>query len=115
MNYPVLVCVAKAGTHLFDIAQHLSERHTPLPAGLLKITAGQILQDQIMKHGAAKIPSSTMAETAYYIRMSDPIQRDRFVLKILDKRSLEIRIRIVLEKYIQGLDHNQVMRRMRRR
>jgi hypothetical protein len=46
------------------------------------VSAGQIFKDDIVKSGARQIYGSAMAQTVYYMRMPNAIERHGFILKI---------------------------------
>ena len=55
-----------------------------------------------------------MSESANDVRMPDAIESYSLVLKILDKRPLEIRVEVILQENVQGLYHDEIVRRIRR-
>jgi hypothetical protein len=55
-----------------------------------------------------------MSEPADYVRMSNAIERNSLVLKVFYQSAFEIVIDLILQKNIQRLDDNCVMRRARR-
>ena len=57
-----------------------------------------------------------MTEATDNIRMPNAIEGDRLILKILDQRSLQVGIEIILEEYIKCFyDDESVWRVMRRK
>src|ERR1043166_1949230 len=67
-----------------------------------------------MKDSTIQVARGSVAETADDVRVTNAVQSDRFVLEILDQRPLQIVVKIVLEKDIQGLYHDLLMRRLKR-
>src|SRR4029077_10970545 len=57
-----------------------------------------------MKGGAGKINSGSVPEPADDIRMTDAIERYRFVLKILYQRVFKSFVWGVLQEHVQSLD-----------
>ena len=57
-----------------------------------------------MKRSAVKIDSRAVAEATDDVRMANAIERDRFILKILNQRAFEIRILITLKQDVEGFD-----------
>jgi hypothetical protein len=55
-----------------------------------------------------------MAEPADNIRVPDPIEGDRLILKIFDESAFEVGIEIVLEEYVQCLNDHHAVRRLGR-
>jgi hypothetical protein len=47
--------------------------------------------------------------------MADPVERNCFVLKVLDERSFKVFVQIILKKNVQRLNNNQAVRRFWRR
>ena len=62
----------------------------------------------------AQIAGRPVAKPADDIWVPNAVQRDRFVLKILDQSPFQIRIEIVLKENIQSFDDNLFVRRTRR-
>jgi hypothetical protein len=48
------------------------------------VSAGQIFEDDIVKSGARQIYGGSMAQTVYYMRMPNAIERHGLILKISD-------------------------------
>jgi len=57
-----------------------------------------------MKGGAGEVDSGAVTEPADDIRMTDAIERYRFVLKILYEGMLERLVRGVLQEHVQRFD-----------
>src|ERR1044072_4838327 len=55
VDYAGAMGMAQAGTDLFDITKGLLEREDPLAHQLLQVTAGQVLEDQVMKDGPNQV------------------------------------------------------------
>src|SRR5688500_1716016 len=115
VNYVVAMRVPEPRADLFDITHRLLQRQVSLSSCFLQITALEILKYEIMKDGASKIARGTVAEAANDVRMSHAIESDRLVLKILDQCPFKIGIEIILEKNVQRLDDDTLVRRARRR
>jgi len=82
MDHAALVCVRKTGADLFQIEQNPLQRQRPSFRECEKIAAGKILENDVMKSRAGQIDGSAMSETVYYIRMSNAIECNGFVLKV---------------------------------
>ena len=96
MDNSLTVSVAESGTNLLDIAQRPLYRQRFAAHHHLQIAAGEVFEDEIVKDGSLQIASSSMAQAADDIRMSHSIDRDRFVLKILDQSPFKVCVEIVL-------------------
>src|SRR5688500_18087324 len=103
MNDAVAVRVTETRADLFDISERFLERRLAVPDKLLQVTAGQVFENKIMKDRASQIPGRAVPDAADYVRVANAIERDRLVLKVLDKCSLEVVVEIVLKKDVQGL------------
>src|ERR1044072_7552286 len=57
-----------------------------------------------MKCGAVQIQSCAMAQTTDDVGLARPVERDGFILKILDESLFEFRILVALQQNIQRLD-----------
>ena len=68
-----------------------------------------------MKNGTAKIAGGAVTDAADYVGVANAIERDRFVLEVLNKSSFEVVVEIVLEKNIQCLYDDISVGRLRRR
>jgi hypothetical protein len=64
----------------------------------LQVAPRQILQDQVVKYGSVQVSGSPVTKTTDYVGMAYAIESDSFVLKVLYKRSFQIRIYFVLEE-----------------
>jgi hypothetical protein len=114
VNYAVLMGMAEASAYLFDVSQCGIECRPTRSYQALQIAPGQIFQDQIMKDRSRQVAGRSMSDAANDIRVANAVECYRFVLKILDKGSLQVRVEVILEKDIQGLDHDILVRRLRR-
>ena len=61
-----------------------------------------------MKGCAAEINSGAMTKTADDVRMPNPIERYRFVLKILYQRMFKGLIGSVLQEHVQSFDYHRL-------
>jgi hypothetical protein len=80
----------------------------------LQIAAGHVFENDVVENRPRKIPRRAMAQTADDIRMTDPIERDRLILKVLDKRPLKVVIEIVMKKNVKAFYDYELMRRLLR-
>src|SRR5204862_2338582 len=53
-----------------------------------------------------------VADPADDVRMTNAVERDRLVLKILDQGPLEIVIKIIMQEYVQRLDDDLAVGRL---
>lgn len=114
MNYRISMSVAEPGTDLFDVVDRLLGPD-PLPADqMLQIATRHIFEHEIVKNGPDQVAGRAMANAANDIRVANPIESDGLVLKVLNQRSLEIRVQIVLQKDIEGFNDDVAVRRLRR-
>ena len=90
VNNAVAMRVAKPGTDLFEILQSGLERQPLFAARFLQIAAFKIFKHKIMKDGAPQIAGRAMADAADDVRVTNAVESDRLVLKVLDKRPFEI-------------------------
>jgi hypothetical protein len=92
--------MTKSGTDLFDISKGRRRVELLLSQKGLEVTSGKIFEDEIMKYRTLKVPGRSMAEPADNIRMTNPVEGHRFVLKVFDQRAFQISVKIILEKYV---------------
>jgi hypothetical protein len=112
VNHSFLMSVSQAGAGLLDIAESLSWRDAFAAAEMLEVAARKIFQNQIVKCRPIQVARRSVTETTDNVRMSDAVEGDCFVLKVLDQGAFKIVIQIVLEENIQGLDNNSVVGRI---
>ena len=63
-----------------------------------------------MKYGPDEVACRAMANAADDVRMADAVKSDCLVLKVLDERTFQISIQIVLQENIQSFNYNFFMR-----
>ena len=88
MNHATLVRMCEAGANLFEIEERSLKRQRPSLRECKHISAGQILEHNVVKSRAGEIDGRAVSETVYDIRMANAIERDCFVLKIGDECTL---------------------------
>jgi hypothetical protein len=114
MNYTVRVRMTKTGTDLLDVVQRLCERYSSLSQKPLHIPARHVLENKVMEHRPVQVSRRAMAQTADNIRVTDAVEGDRFVLKVLDQCSFQVFIQIVLEKDVERFYDNRAVSRLGR-
>jgi len=114
MDDPVLMGMPQSGTNLLEIMKSTSERDLLGSGRFLKVAALHILQNEVMKDRAGKVAGSAMAQAADDVRVADPVECDRLVLKVLNEGSFEVCIKVILKEYIKCLDDDLPMRGLRR-
>src|SRR5947207_10630918 len=67
-----------------------------------------------MKGSAAEIDCGPVTEAADNIRMTHAVQRDRFILKVLNQGGLELGILITLQQHIECFDDDRAKSLVRR-
>jgi hypothetical protein len=55
-----------------------------------------------------------VADAADDVRVANAVEGDRFILKVLDQSPFQIGVEIVLQKYVESLDNDRRLRRLRR-
>src|SRR5215813_14073749 len=68
-----------------------------------------------MKGSAAEVDCGSVSETADDMRMTNAIQGNRLVLKILNQRSFQVWILIALQQDVEGFDNYFLEPDLRRR
>src|SRR5262249_32619034 len=106
MNHAALVGVRETGANLFKVSQRPIQRQCFRPAEPGEIAAAQIFQHQIVKGSLVEIDSRPVTQAADDVRMPPAVQRNRFVLKILNQRALEVGVLVPLQQDIEGLDND---------
>src|SRR2546425_4671692 len=101
-----LVRMREAGTDLLQIEERTIEAEFLFATILRHVTAAEIFQHQIMKCGAVDIERGAVTEAADDVRVTDAIESNCFILKILDESLFEISILITLKQHIQSFDNN---------
>src|SRR5689334_22823497 len=110
MNNAALVRVRETGTDLLEIEERTLDGQRTRARQRVHVAAGKILEHDVMKRRAGEIDRCSVSETIDDVRMTNAIERDCFVLKIINQRPLEIRIGLALEIQIQRLDHDRAWR-----
>src|SRR5689334_4110482 len=110
MNNAAFVGVRETGTDLLEIEERTLNRQRPRARQRVHVAAGKILEHDVMKRRAGEIDRCSVSETIDDVRMTNAIERDGFVLKVINKRPLKIRIGLALEIQIQRLDHDRAWR-----
>ena len=63
-----------------------------------------------MKRRPVKVDRGAVSESIYHVRMTHAIERDGFVLKIGNERSLQLNIGRVLEIKVQSFNYDRARR-----
>jgi len=74
--------MCQTGTNLLKIPKSFVNRERSIAASGGHIPARHELKHDVVKCRAGKVDCGSMTESANDIRMSDSVERDRFVLKI---------------------------------
>ena len=104
MDDAALVRMCEAGTDLLQVEERAIEAEFLFATILRHVAAAEIFQHQIMKRGAIEIERGAVTEAADDVGMTDPIEGNCFILKILDESLFEISILITLKQHIQSFD-----------
>src|SRR5438067_1806341 len=97
------MCVAQTGAYLLDVLECLLQAQLTLSNKLLQVAAGQIFEDKVVKNSPPQVACRAMAKPADDIWVTDAIECDGLILKILDQRPLEVIVEIILEKNVECL------------
>ena len=94
--------------------ERLFEREFLFAGESLHVAAFHILQNDVMEDRPVEVTRRAVSEPADHIWVTDSIERNSFVLKILDQSSFKICIQIVLKKDVKGLYHDLAVIGLRR-
>src|SRR5256885_3491854 len=115
MDDAALVRVREARADLLQIEERAIEAEFLFAAILRHVAPAEIFQHQIMKRGAIEIECGAVTEAADDIGMTNAIEGNCFILKILDESLFEIGILITLKQHIQSFDDDFAELLVRRR
>src|SRR5437016_14064301 len=99
MNHAAFMSVRQSGANLLQILECAIEFQWRLPAQHRQVSAAEILQNDVVKSGFAKIDGGTMAEATDNVGMAHAIERNCLVLKILNQRELDLSVVIALQQH----------------
>src|SRR5512143_2790130 len=93
--------------HLLKVKQCLVQANRSLAAERPQIAARHILEDKIVKGYAVEVGGSPVSEPLNNVRMPHPVQRNRFILKVLNQGLFQLRIGRSLKRGVESLDDDQ--------
>jgi len=105
----------EAGANLLDIPQCVLQRHHAFATEFLEIAASEILENKVMKDRSLQVAGRAVTEAADDIRMSHTIKCEGLILKVLDKRPLQVVVEVILQKNVQRLNYYAGVGRVRGR
>jgi len=110
VNDSLAVRVSERLGHLLKIKERIVEAERLAAAQIEQITARHVFQHQIMKARAREVCRCAMPQAANDVRVSHLVERNGFVLKILYKRLLKVRVGRALQGDVEGFDDYRLVR-----
>src|SRR5437016_13462406 len=106
MNDAAFVSMRKPRADLLQIKHCASKSKRLTPRQSRQVAASQIFKNDVVKCGAVKVECGAMAETADNVYMTNAIQGNCFILKVLNQGTFQIRILIALKQNVQCLNNH---------
>src|SRR6266699_948708 len=100
VNHVALMRVSESGANLLQIIHRLFQPERLASSARRQITTAEKLQYQVVKSHSVQIDRRPMPQAANDVRVSNSIQRDRFVLKILDQGLFQILVLITAQQHV---------------
>src|SRR5688572_13638015 len=98
--------VRKSGRNLFEIKQCLIDWQGALPRESSHVAARHVFENYVMKRCAGEIDSGAVSEPADDVWMTNTIQSDCLVLKILNQRAFQVQVGRTLQKSVKGFNNH---------
>src|SRR5690349_17693712 len=106
MDHATVVRMCESGANLLRVKRGSFQVERFAPTQCRQIAPAQEFEHDIMTSYAIEIDSGAMPEPADDVGMAHAIERNCFVLKVLNQGALEIEVLISLQENIQRLDHD---------